>query len=588
MWNAPTAAHLLRRMRGFLAIRGARRGRMADRDDKLRLLMDPKRDPSAAPTETRITGPADVDALAELTLPTLTVLAHPDPDRVGERAILPGLTAAGRREAVRLSRLEPEFAAPRSTVASGLGDAHLSRRPILLGALKEGAIEIVRDDCRTPIEIDGETLAEHRTLALEELRGGVVLTLGHRVVLLLHLDTPILPETPDHGLIGLSPPMLRLHREISLVAGLGVPVLIRGESGTGKELVARAIHRAGPRREAPYLTVNMAAIPESLAASELFGAAKGAFTGADRRKEGFFERADGGTLFLDEIGDTPAALQPLLLRALESGEIQSVGSAATRRVDVRVVAATDADLESRLRDGSFRRPLLHRLAGYDLRVAPLRERRADFGRLLYHFLRLEIDELSATCSAQAREALAPAKRPWPAADLVARLATLSWPGNVRQLRNAARRLVIARLGGATARVEELVGESDGISGPLAIPPQAARSPATRSPATDAPPLEVRPVYRKPAEVSEDELLATLRQNHFELKPTAAALGVSRGTLYNLVESCPRVRKANDLERAEIEQALGRADGDHTAAAFALEVSPQGLKRRMTTLGIETS
>src|SRR5262249_34932398 len=156
--------------------------------------------------------------------------------------------------------------------------------------------------------------------------------------------------------------------------------------GTGKELVARAIHESGRRRGAVCLSVNMGAIPPSLATSELFGAVRGAYTGAVRDHLGYFQRAHGGTLFLDEIGETPPEVQVMLLRVLEPGEVQRVGSPQTQKVDVRLIAATDADLERALHEGRFRAPLLHRLSGYEIYIPPLRERRDDFGRLLFHFL----------------------------------------------------------------------------------------------------------------------------------------------------------------------------------------------------------
>ena len=172
------------------------------------------------------------------------------------------------------------------------------------------------------------------------------------MALLLHRLPSVLEREPERfGLTGDSAALVLLCREIRRVSTVATPVLLRGETGTGKELVARAIHTSGPRRARPYLAVNLGALPPALAAAELFGAARGAFTGADRSRSGHFERADGGTLFLDEIGEAPPEVQILLLRALESGEIQPVGSEAPLRVDARIVAATDADLEPRSRRG---------------------------------------------------------------------------------------------------------------------------------------------------------------------------------------------------------------------------------------------
>ncbi|HRI66149.1 MAG TPA: sigma-54 factor interaction domain-containing protein, partial [Polyangium sp.] len=164
----------------------------------------------------------------------------------------------------------------------------------------------------------------------------------------------------------------RVLSDIHNVADLELPVLLRGETGSGKELVAHAIHKASPRRDKPFVAVNLGAIVPSLAVAELFGAEKGAFTGSIKRQVGYFEQAHGGTLFLDEIGEAPVELQVALLRALETGEIQTVGAMQGRKVDVRVIAATDADLEDKVDMGAFRAPLLNRLAAFELWIAPLR------------------------------------------------------------------------------------------------------------------------------------------------------------------------------------------------------------------------
>ena len=519
--------------------------------------------------------------IAEIEAPALTVLAHPDLHRIGEVAALPELFSG---EAAKLSRLEPLFAAPGSEVARPLADPHVSRKPL---ALVPGAgdleIRIERIPSPTPITLDGEPLDEGRSLGWAALDRGVVLELGPHVALLLGLEPPFAPRVPRFGLVGESGVMVRLRREIEVAARLETSVLLRGASGTGKELVARALHDAGVRRDKPWVTVNMAAVPPSLAAAELFGAKKGAFTGADRQKQGFFAAADGGTLFLDEIGDTPPDVQPLLLRCLESGEIQPVGSAETRRVDVRVIAATDADLDRAIADGRFREPLLHRLAGWEIHLPPLAERRSDIGRLLVHFASRELGrDLS-----QLTESDGP--RPWASASLMARLARYDWPGNVRQLANVARRLAILCRADPAADVESFVlslladapPRKDETPEPAAPPPSTASHPAAGA----SPTGRWRPVYRKAEDVDDEELITTLRAQKWDLKPTAEALGISRSVLYRLIDACPGVRTAADLDTVEIEEALARENGDLNAAAAALEVSAQGLKMRMKALGL---
>ena len=522
-------------------------------------------------TDTRLTTNTSLEALAaSLEVPALTVLAHPEAGRAGEMVILPELVS-GRP--VPLSRVEPAFAQPGSSAAAPLGEVHLSRQPLRLepGAIP-GEVVLHRAGSRTAVEVEGEALVESRTLSPGELERGVVLELGQRVVLLLHRHPATPPDVPAFGLIGDSSAMLALRRQIQLAAGVEMPVLLRGESGVGKELVARALHEAGPRRSQPYVTVNMAAIPPSLAASELFGAAKGAYTGAGQSKDGYFQRAHSGTLFLDEIGETPADVQPLLLRALESGEIQPLGSAESRRVDVRVIAASDANLESMLGEGRFRAPLFHRLAGFEIQVPPLRQRRGDIGRLLYAFLDRELG-------------VADPDRSWLPADLMARLARYPWPGNVRQLRFATQRLAAAHRAGtpASGLAEVLSSFLDAPQGDSAPDPGIGdRRPV---PSGNPPQGRWRPAYRKKEEIGEDELLEVLQAHRFELKPAAEALGISRTSLYELIASCPRIRTAADLEAREIEEALARSGGDVDAAAQALAVSSQGLKRRLKALGM---
>ena len=538
-------------------------------------------------TETRFSGTvAEGLAAGGIEVRALTVLAHPDPRRVGELVTLPEL---GSGQAVALSRLEPLFAAPGEGDARPLAEPHLSRKPLRLVPGRPGEVLLARAGSPTPATVDGETLAEDRLLSADDLARGAVLELGRHVVLLLHLQPPLAPRLPRFGLIGDSGAMIRLRQEIQLAAKLDAPVLLRGASGTGKELVARAVHDAGSRRDRPWVTVNMAAIPPALAGAELFGAKRGAFTGADRAKRGFFAAADGGTLFLDEIGDTPPDVQPLLLRALESGEIQPVGGAENARVDVRVIAATDADLDDAVAAGRFRAPLLHRLAGWEIRLPALAERRADVGRLLVHFLDEELRQLGAEGLLDTSRSM---DRPWATASLVARLARYDWPGNVRQLRNVARRMAITShadpAASLSSAVEPLLApaspSSSGVTAP-ADPPATTPAPSSPDPAGASPTGRWRPVYRKASDVSEDELIAALRAQKWDLKPAAEALGVSRSVLYQLIDKSPRARTAAQLERDEAEAALARHDGDVVATAAELEVSAQGLKLRMKALGL---
>ncbi len=278
---------------------------------------------------------------------------------------------------------------------------------------------------------------------------------------------------------------------VDRVAGRDVAVLVTGESGTGKELVARRLHERSQRAAGPFVAVNCAAVPEALAESELFGHERGAFTGADRVREGRFEEADRGTLFLDEVGELPASLQSKLLRVLEERVVRRLGGREERAVDVRVVAATNRDLEEEVERGEFRRDLYFRLAVVPVHLPPLRDRRGDVAVLTRHLL-----GVLATRHGVPVPALEPA-----AAEALERY---SWPGNVRELRNVLERAVVVR-GGAVVRVAD-----------LALP--AARSPG------GGVPLDLDSREREAA-------LEALRRSGGNRDAAAKLLGISVRTLY---------------------------------------------------------
>lgn len=243
------------------------------------------------------------------------------------------------------------------------------------------------------------------------------------------LKSEVNREYPVDGMIGRSPHMLEVFRRVSKVAPTNSTVLILGESGTGKELVARALHEQSPRIEAPIITVNCAAIPETLIESELFGHEKGAFTGADFARTGLVEAAEGGTLFLDEVGELPMAAQARLLRVLQNGEIRRVGSEKSKLVDIRLVAATHRDLKQRVQDSQFRSDLYFRLRVVELNLPPLRERGSDIidlAKFMLEKARQQLNRAPVVLTEEATRAIA----------------AYTWPGNVRELENAMERAVI--------------------------------------------------------------------------------------------------------------------------------------------------
>ena len=308
----------------------------------------------------------------------------------------------------------------------------------------------------------------------------------------------------DYQLVGDSAPMRELKAQIELAAPTKATVLIQGQSGTGKELVAREIHRRSSRARMPFVQVNCAAIPEELIESELFGHEKGSFTGAVRKQTGKFVAADGGTIFLDEIADMSLRTQAKVLRVLQEGEVEPVGSATVVKVDVRVIAATNKDLTDEIRAGRFREDLFYRLNVIPVRTPPLRERREDIPLLAQHFAALFSQEYN--------------KHPkkFTAAALKA-LADSSWRGNVRELRNMIERLVIM-VPADTIDITDLPAEFFRAAADII-------STAMR--------LSTLQEFKDEAEKS--FILAKLRENGWNVSKTAEAIDTPRSNLYKKIE-----------------------------------------------------
>jgi len=253
---------------------------------------------------------------------------------------------------------------------------------------------------------------------------------------------PVGEQSPE--IIGSAASMQEVFRAIGRLSGSHLSVLINGESGTGKELVARALHNHSPRSEKLFIAINIAAIPGELLESELFGHEKGAFTGATQLRQGRFEQANGGTLFLDEIGDMPAGLQTRLLRVLQDGKFYRVGGHEQVETNVRIIAATNQNLENRVKEGRFREDLFHRLNVIRIHLPALRERREDIPELALHFMKKSAAELGVETKQLTPQAME-------------YLSALPWPGNVRQLENTCRWLTVMAPG-QTVRVEDLPQE----------------------------------------------------------------------------------------------------------------------------------
>jgi DNA-binding NtrC family response regulator len=332
--------------------------------------------------------------------------------------------------------------------------------------------------------------------------------------MLLRIDADVARQFEFYGLIGRSPGMQELFDSVRRFAPYARTVLVTGETGTGKELVAKALHRLGPRKERRLITVNCSAVVETLFESELFGHVRGAFTGATDTKVGLFEHADSGTIFLDEVGELPLPLQAKMLRAVEYGEVQRVGSLETRKADVFAVAATNRDLRVHSSEGRFRSDLYFRLSTIELHIPPLRDRREDIPFLTASFVR----EFSTRLNRSIKGITAQAER---------LLQQASWPGNVRELRNVIERACILTDGRIVAEREMALA----MSTVLVSPERRADHGAVR---------ETRPLFDDDgaslmSTAQREQIVRVLKQTRGNKAAAAKQLGLSRRSLYRWIE-----------------------------------------------------
>jgi DNA-binding NtrC family response regulator len=387
-----------------------------------------------------------------------------------------------RTDGMQLLRIARERAPHAAVImVSGYGTVETA-----VEALKEGAFDFLSK----PINL--KELHHRITRALEKRSMAAEIAELHRRLRERH-------GTDD--MIGQCSAMRELFEKIKLVAPTNSTVLIFGESGTGKELVARALHQNSPRRNKPFLPVNVAAIPEALIESELFGHEKGAFTGAHEKRKGLFQAAAGGTLFIDEIGEMPLGLQSRLLRAIENKKVMPVGSSHETPVDVRLLAATNRDLEQRVQEGEFRKDLYYRLQVVVLQLPPLRQRREDIPLLVRYF----IDQI-------AREAGRPAKDIAPEA--LQALMDYDWPGNVRELRNMLEGIIVLMM-------KDRIELSD-------LPPQVRGAQTGTEQAIFVPGMTLE-------EMEREAIRRTLQATGGRRAETARQLGVSIRTLQRKIK-----------------------------------------------------
>jgi len=347
--------------------------------------------------------------------------------------------------------------------------------------------------------------------------------------------------TGRFGLVGNSPEIQGIFAIIERVADTPSTVLITGESGTGKELVAKALHEHGSRKTGPFIKINCAAIPKTLMESELFGYEKGAFTGATSSKPGRFELADGGTLFLDEIGEIPVEMQVKLLRAIQESEFERVGGLKTIKVDVRLVTATNRDLEQETQRGNFREDLYYRLNVVPLQIPPLRKRTGDIPLLVAHIIKRFNERLKKTICGITDEALAA-------------LEAHAWPGNIRELENVLERTILFAKGDRIERAD------------LQLSGAGEAHPAVHPPAHSA----STPSVPIPVLADEDD----------EDGVTSEHAGSPSGSLKDIVRA-----ETSRVERELIVKALEETGGNVTQSARLLKISRKSLQMKMKEFGL---
>jgi two-component system nitrogen regulation response regulator GlnG len=370
-----------------------------------------------------------------------------------------------------------------------------------------------------------------------------------------------LGDAPE--ILGQAPAMQDVFRAIGRLSQSNVTVLITGESGTGKELVARALHKHSPRASGPFIALNTAAIPKDLLESELFGHERGAFTGAQTMRRGRFEQAEGGTLFLDEIGDMPFDLQTRLLRVLSDGHFYRVGGHNPLKANVRVIAATHQNLETRVKDGLFREDLFHRLNVIRLRLPALRERPEDITLLARHFLQKSAKELGVEPKRMSDEALA-------------HIATLPFPGNVRQLENLCNWLTVM----APAQMIEIKDlPADLVRGSAQMLPAMGESAARQV-------FVSEPSHEPYAATPASDVLATVAAGASSTAGWERALAGEAKAMLEAGQPDVMDVLTRRFEKAILEAALGVTRGRRVEAATRLGIGRNTITRKLQELGFD--
>lgn len=511
-------------------------------------------------TEYTLTSPLSTLSQDAHPLLGLTIVWHPDASRIGEQFI-----AGSGSGVLEVSRYLPLFRRPGGE-GIALGHGGISRDPLKLLRDAENGVQIIPSASRMVLELNGEELLAPTSLSAEQIADGQILGLGRSIILCLHWMRCLPKNNPVAGLLGVGSHAIVARDQIRQVAGTDLPVLLLGETGTGKEIAARAIHALSLRASSALVTVNMAALNEALAAADLFGAVKGAYTGAQTARKGLFAEAEGATLFLDEIGNTPASVQPMLLRVLEGGDYRPLGAQQDQRSTARLIAATDQDLDS----DHFNQALLRRLESFVIHMPPLRARREDIGVLMQHLL-----------SSHTQAATLGLSLPH---SLISDFARYDWPGNIRQLAHVLKRVMLALQMGEVPLFESLVKISpDRITSSFMS--SAALSARTAAAASVTAPVAPTAPRKKLTELSEADVLTAMQENDWTIQAAAQQLGISRPSMYKLLETHSQIRRVEQIAVEEIRSALAASDGDVERCAALLKTPSEALRRHLRGLGL---
>ncbi|MBC3872347.1 sigma 54-interacting transcriptional regulator [Undibacterium flavidum] len=522
-----------------------------------------------------ITSPLAFTATNSRPLLGLTIAWHPDTNRIGEQFV--GTTEAGT---IELSRFTPAFSAVNGDPLP-VGYSGISRDPLRIVRDAHDGITICPPNSRMVVEINGEEIREPRHFSAEQIDLGTIIALGRAVFVCIHWMRCLPKHNPVDNFLGVGSNAIFTRDLIRLAATNDNTVLLLGETGTGKEVAAQAIHNLSKRSASRMVSVNMAALNESLAAADLFGASKGAYTGAQSSREGYFSEAQNSTLFLDEIGNTPSTVQPMLLRVLENGEYRPLGATRDARSSARLITATDQDLYHT----NFNHALVRRLESFIIRIPPLRARREDIGLLICHLAQ-------RNDFAQVNLGLIPP-------GLISDMLNFEWPGNIRQLSNVLKRTLLSLQMGEYPQLANMV-EAPKVtvmaSAELrkasftgsATPPSKIEVPLTSSAsreATEGANEITNPIERKKLrDLTEQDVIEAMHRHDWTIQYAADDLGISRPSMYKLIDANSQIRRVEQIPAEEIREHLDAANYLVEQCAASLKTPSEALRRHLKGLG----